>query len=217
MAARAGRRYRNAGVEDGEDRAAQRPRRAWTVAVLPWARTGRGHGGCGGHDRALKGSERDRHGSPRSGGRRVRALSERGRFVGSLHQPPQAMPAVRAARQRVAVAQRAGEAAPRREHLAQSRAVWWWMSRKVGMRRRLTHARPRRTSGNPLLLPLSPQRSRSRPTSSASRHPSGHAELREHLAQVALDRLLGQEQLRGDLAVGRARAPPARRSRARDR
>src|SRR6476620_1261846 len=48
-------------------------------------------------------------------------LGERARFVGSLHQPPQAMPAVRATRQCLAMTQRADETSPCREHL---RALW---------------------------------------------------------------------------------------------
>ena len=80
-------------------------------------------------------------------------LPERGRFVGSVHDPPQAMPALRAARQRVAVAQRAGEAAPRREHLRtlEGRVIVGQQERRHELQ---TDAhRPRRTSGNPLLLP----------------------------------------------------------------
>jgi hypothetical protein len=81
-----------------------------------------------------------------------------------------------AARQRVAVAQRAGEAAPRREHrrALEGRVM---VGQQEGRHELQTDAHgPRRTSGNPLLPPPQFSGSRSRPTVSATAT-SGHAEL----------------------------------------
>src|SRR3954462_7765665 len=90
-------------------------------------------------------------------------LGQGGRLIGRLDEPPEAVPAHRAARQRGGVAQRAGEAAPRPEGpAALVRGVV--VGEQEGRHRAQVAGRRRpRTSGNPLVLPPQPPRSRARP------------------------------------------------------
>src|SRR3954447_13838459 len=99
-------------------------------------------------------------------------LAQRGGLIRGLHEPPEAVAAQRAGRQRVLVAQRAREASPRSEGPRALRGAVV-VAEQEG-RHVLKAADPRdpRTSGNPLLRPPGgwphSTKSRSRPTAPAT-------------------------------------------------